>query len=137
RQSQAVRDDQLRAYVFARRGTLLRTASPLTSGNAHRGSPRATPTAAHLGQRPPRLTSGNAHRAEDLVQTVLLRLYLSWNTIRAETAGRLRAQGAGQRAPRRGTPTVPQEGTLARGHPDGRTKANSSTVSSSSGCPRA
>lgn len=59
RQSKAVRDDQFRAYVFARRGSLLRTATLLTSGNAH--------------------------RAEDLVQTVLLRMYLSWTRIRAET----------------------------------------------------
>ena len=35
RRSKAVRDDQFRAYVFARRGTLLRTAALLTSGNAH------------------------------------------------------------------------------------------------------
>ena len=31
------------------------------------------------------LASGNAHEAEDLVQTVLLRMYLSWRRIRPET----------------------------------------------------
>jgi RNA polymerase sigma-70 factor (sigma-E family) len=31
------------------------------------------------------LSSGNGHRAEDLVQTVLLRMYLSWPRIRDDT----------------------------------------------------
>ena len=31
------------------------------------------------------LSSGNRHRAEDLVQTVLLRMYLSWPRIRDDT----------------------------------------------------
>ena len=31
------------------------------------------------------LSSGNPHRAEDLVQTVLLRMYLSWARIRDDT----------------------------------------------------
>jgi RNA polymerase sigma-70 factor (sigma-E family) len=55
----ATRDDQFRAYVTMSRGGLLRTATLLSSGNAH--------------------------RAEDLVQTVLLRMYLSWHRIRAGT----------------------------------------------------
>lgn len=53
------RDDQFRAYVTGRRGGLLRTAVLLSSGNAH--------------------------RAEDLVQNVLLRMYLSWPRIREGT----------------------------------------------------
>ena len=31
------------------------------------------------------LSAGNAHRAEDLVQNVLLRMYLSWPRIRSDT----------------------------------------------------
>ncbi|HEY7279972.1 MAG TPA: SigE family RNA polymerase sigma factor [Actinomycetota bacterium] len=53
------RDEQFRAYVVGSRGRLLRTATLLASGDGH--------------------------RAEDLVQTVLLRMYLSWPRIRAET----------------------------------------------------
>jgi RNA polymerase sigma-70 factor (sigma-E family) len=53
------RDDQFRAYVVQRRGGLLRTATLLSAGNSH--------------------------RAEDLVQTVLLRLYLSWTRVRGDT----------------------------------------------------
>jgi RNA polymerase sigma-70 factor (sigma-E family) len=56
RQSDRARDDQFRTYVLQRRASLVRTASLLTSGDA--------------GQ------------AEDLVQTVLLRMYLSWPEIR-------------------------------------------------------
>jgi RNA polymerase sigma-70 factor (sigma-E family) len=55
----STRDDQFRVYVTRRRGYLLRTATLLSSGNAH--------------------------RAEDLVQTVLLRMYLTWPRIRAST----------------------------------------------------
>jgi RNA polymerase sigma-70 factor (sigma-E family) len=54
-----VRDDQFRAYVVASRGRLLRTATLLASGDPY--------------------------EAEDLVQTVLLRIYLSWRRIRPET----------------------------------------------------
>jgi RNA polymerase sigma-70 factor (sigma-E family) len=53
------RDDQFRAYVLQNRGGLLRTATLLASGNAH--------------------------LAEDLVQRVLLRMYVSWPRIRADT----------------------------------------------------
>ncbi|HYJ69334.1 MAG TPA: SigE family RNA polymerase sigma factor [Nocardioidaceae bacterium] len=53
------RDEQFRAYVTRSRGSLLRTATLLSSGNRH--------------------------RAEDLVQTVLLRMYLSWPRIRDDT----------------------------------------------------
>jgi len=53
------RDDQFRTYVIGSRGRLLRTATLLSSGNAD--------------------------EAEDLVQTVLLRTYVSWPRIRAET----------------------------------------------------
>jgi RNA polymerase sigma-70 factor (sigma-E family) len=54
-----VRDDQFRAYVVASRGRLLRTATLLASGDPH--------------------------EAEDVVQTVLLRIYVSWRRIRPET----------------------------------------------------
>jgi RNA polymerase sigma-70 factor (sigma-E family) len=50
------RDEQFRAYVIRSRPGLLRTATLLSSGNRH--------------------------RAEDLVQTVLLRVYLAWRRIR-------------------------------------------------------
>jgi RNA polymerase sigma-70 factor (sigma-E family) len=59
RQSDRVREDQFRAYVLQSRGSLLRTATLLASGNAH--------------------------QAEDLVQTVLLRMYVSWPRIRSDT----------------------------------------------------
>jgi RNA polymerase sigma-70 factor (sigma-E family) len=59
RRSDRTREDQFRAYVLASRGRLLRTAALLASGDAH--------------------------VAEDLVQTVLLRMYLSWPRIRPET----------------------------------------------------
>ena len=59
RQADRLREDQFRAYVLQRRGTLLRTATLLASGNAH--------------------------QAEDLVQTVLLRMYVSWPRIRSAT----------------------------------------------------
>jgi RNA polymerase sigma-70 factor (sigma-E family) len=59
RASDRVRDDQFRAYVRGSRGRLLRTATLLASGDAH--------------------------EAEDLVQTVLLRMYLRWRRIRSET----------------------------------------------------
>lgn len=55
----SARDDQFRAYVMGSRGGLLRTATLLSSGNAH--------------------------RAEDLVQSVLLRMYLAWPRIREGT----------------------------------------------------
>lgn len=55
----SVRDDQFRAYLVQHRGRLLRAATLLSCGNPHRG--------------------------EDLVQNVLLRMYLSWPRIRAET----------------------------------------------------
>jgi RNA polymerase sigma-70 factor (sigma-E family) len=53
------RDDQFRLYVTRQRGSLLRMATLLSYGNPH--------------------------RAEDLVQTVLLRLYLSWTKVRSDT----------------------------------------------------
>jgi RNA polymerase sigma-70 factor (sigma-E family) len=53
------RDEQFRAYVLGNRGRLLRTATLLASGDAF--------------------------VAEDLVQTVLIRMYLSWPRIRSET----------------------------------------------------
>jgi RNA polymerase sigma-70 factor (sigma-E family) len=59
RQSDRVREDQFRAYVLQSRGSLLRTATLLASGNAH--------------------------QAEDLVQTALLRMYVSWPRIRSDT----------------------------------------------------
>src|SRR6266542_454826 len=59
RQADRAREDQFRAYVLQSRGSLLRTATLLASGNAH--------------------------QAEDLVQTVLLRMYVSWPRIRSET----------------------------------------------------
>lgn len=59
RPSDANRDDQFRAFAAAHRGSLLRTATLLCAGNSH--------------------------QAEDLVQTVLLRMYLSWHRIRGET----------------------------------------------------
>src|SRR5436190_736957 len=55
RQADRAREDQFRAYVLQSRGRLLRTAMLLASGNAH--------------------------EAEDLVQTVLLRMYVSWHRI--------------------------------------------------------
>ncbi|HKE68806.1 MAG TPA: SigE family RNA polymerase sigma factor [Nocardioidaceae bacterium] len=57
--SSAGRDDQFRLYVTQRRGGLLRVATLLSAGNAH--------------------------RAEDLVQNVLLRMYVSWPRIRSDT----------------------------------------------------
>lgn len=48
----SVRDDEFRAYVLARRAELLRTATLLTAGDQH--------------------------LAEDVVQSTLTRLYLSW-----------------------------------------------------------
>jgi RNA polymerase sigma-70 factor (sigma-E family) len=59
RRSDRAREDQFRAYVLQSRGRLLRTATLLASGNAH--------------------------QAEDLVQTVLLRMYVSWPRIRSDT----------------------------------------------------
>jgi RNA polymerase sigma-70 factor (sigma-E family) len=58
-QSDRAREDQFRAYVCQNRGSLLRTATLLASGNAH--------------------------EAEDLVQTVLLRMYVAWPRIRSDT----------------------------------------------------
>jgi len=54
-----LRDEQFRGYVVSSRGKLLRTATFLTSGDAH--------------------------AAEDLVQTALMRLYVAWPRVRAET----------------------------------------------------
>ncbi|MGI4895662.1 MAG: SigE family RNA polymerase sigma factor [Janthinobacterium lividum] len=51
------RDEEFRHYVLQRRLVLLRTATLLTGGDAH--------------------------RAEDLVQTTLTRLYLAWPRVRA------------------------------------------------------
>jgi RNA polymerase sigma-70 factor (sigma-E family) len=59
RRSDRTREDEFRAFVVGSRGRLLRTATLLSSGDAH--------------------------EAEDLVQTVLLRIYLSWPRIRPET----------------------------------------------------
>jgi RNA polymerase sigma-70 factor (sigma-E family) len=59
RQADARRDDEFRSYVTEHRGALLRTATLFNAGNVH--------------------------RAEDLVQTVLLRMYLSWSKIRPGT----------------------------------------------------
>jgi RNA polymerase sigma-70 factor (sigma-E family) len=53
------RDEQFRAYVLASRGSLLRTAVFLASGDRF--------------------------AAEDLVQTALMRLYIAWPRVRAET----------------------------------------------------
>jgi RNA polymerase sigma-70 factor (sigma-E family) len=53
------RDEQFRAYVLASRGRLLRTATFLASGDRF--------------------------AAEDLVQTALMRLYVAWPRVRAET----------------------------------------------------
>ncbi|MPZ60120.1 MAG: SigE family RNA polymerase sigma factor [Propionibacteriales bacterium] len=53
------REEQFRTYVTRNRGPLLRTATLLASGDSH--------------------------RAEDLVQTVLLRMYVAWPRIRHET----------------------------------------------------
>jgi RNA polymerase sigma-70 factor (sigma-E family) len=53
------RDEQFRAYVVASRGKLLRTATFLVSGDRF--------------------------AAEDLVQTALMRLYVAWPRVRAET----------------------------------------------------
>jgi RNA polymerase sigma-70 factor (sigma-E family) len=55
----ADREDQFRAYVTRSRASLLRTATLLSSGDSH--------------------------RAEDLVQTVLVRVYVAWPRIRDET----------------------------------------------------
>jgi RNA polymerase sigma-70 factor (sigma-E family) len=52
-------DEQFRSYVAANRGQLLRTATFLASGDRH--------------------------GAEDLVQTALMRLYVAWPRVRAET----------------------------------------------------
>ena len=57
--SDRIRDDQFRTFVLERRGRLLRTATLLAAGDVH--------------------------DAEDLVQTVLLRMYVAWHRIRAET----------------------------------------------------
>jgi RNA polymerase sigma-70 factor (sigma-E family) len=59
RQVDGVRDEQFRSYVLQARGRLLRIATLLSSGDTH--------------------------QAEDLVQTVLLRMYLSWPRIRPES----------------------------------------------------
>jgi len=59
RRSDRTREDQFRAFVIGSRGRLLRTATLLAAGDAH--------------------------EAEDLVQTVLLRMYVGWHRIRAET----------------------------------------------------
>jgi RNA polymerase sigma-70 factor (sigma-E family) len=53
------RDNQFREYVAQSRGSLLRTATLLASGDSH--------------------------RAEDLVQTVLVRMYVAWPQIRDDT----------------------------------------------------
>jgi RNA polymerase sigma-70 factor (sigma-E family) len=53
------RDEQFRAYVLARRGQLVRTATFLASGDRF--------------------------AAEDLVQTALMRLYVAWPRVRSET----------------------------------------------------
>jgi RNA polymerase sigma-70 factor (sigma-E family) len=53
------RDDEFRAYVTARRAALVRTATLLASGDAA--------------------------FAEDLVQTALMRLYVAWPRVRADT----------------------------------------------------
>ena len=59
RVSDRARDDQFRSYVLEAREGMVRTATLLTAGDAY--------------------------EAEDLVQTVLLRLYLSWPKIRPES----------------------------------------------------
>ena len=59
RRSDRAREDQFRAYVLQSRGGMLRTATLLASGNAS--------------------------QAEDLVQTVMLRMYVSWPRIRSDT----------------------------------------------------
>lgn len=59
RRSDRTREDQFRAYVLRSRGSLVRTATMLAAGDAH--------------------------EAEDLVQTVLLRMYVSWPRIRSST----------------------------------------------------
>lgn len=56
---QDTRERQFRAYVTQNRGSLLRAATLLASGDSH--------------------------RAEDLVQTVLIRIYVAWPRIRRET----------------------------------------------------
>ena len=58
----ARRDEQFRAYVLASRGGLVRTATFLASGDRF--------------------------QAEDLVQTALMRLYVAWPRVRAETMQR-------------------------------------------------
>ncbi len=55
----ATRDEQFRSYVSHSRGKLLRTAALLCAGDGH--------------------------LAEDLVQTTLLRVYLAWPKIRADS----------------------------------------------------
>ena len=59
RRSDRTREDQFRAYVLRSRGSLVRTATMLAAGDAH--------------------------EAEDLVQTVLLRMYVSWPRIQTRT----------------------------------------------------
>jgi DNA-directed RNA polymerase specialized sigma24 family protein len=59
RRSDRTREDQFRAYVLRSRGSLVRTATMLAAGDAH--------------------------EAEDLVQTVLLRMYVSWPRIQSST----------------------------------------------------
>jgi RNA polymerase sigma-70 factor (sigma-E family) len=55
----AERDEEFRAYVEARRGQLVRTATFLAAGDHH--------------------------AAEDLVQTALMRIYVAWHRVRSET----------------------------------------------------
>ena len=59
RRSDRTREEQFRAYVLETRGSLVRTATMLAAGDAH--------------------------KAEDLVQTVLLRMYVSWPQIRSSS----------------------------------------------------
>jgi RNA polymerase sigma-70 factor (sigma-E family) len=59
RRSDRTREDQFRVYVLRSRGSLVRTATMLAAGDAH--------------------------EAEDLVQTVLLRMYVSWPRIQSST----------------------------------------------------
>jgi RNA polymerase sigma-70 factor (sigma-E family) len=59
RRSDRAWEDEFRAYVLRSRGSLLRTATLLAFGNAH--------------------------EAEDLVQTVLMRMYVKWPRIRSDT----------------------------------------------------
>jgi DNA-directed RNA polymerase specialized sigma24 family protein len=55
----SIREHQFREFVARRRGRLIRMAALLSNGNVH--------------------------RAEDLVQTVLLRMYVSWPKIRPDS----------------------------------------------------